>query len=107
MSGAPGVIRTPDLLVHSQRTFANRLLTFWFLHGRSNSFPVPERPDFAQRRSPLMQAVEVLHRFSGRLNLVRSWIEETHVMHNVSIQKAIELPPRLKSAVDHLRQRRG
>jgi len=29
-------------------------------------------------------------------------MEETHVMHNISIQKASELPPRLKSAVEQL-----
>jgi hypothetical protein len=62
---------------------------------------VSERQGFAQGRSPQLQAVEVLRR-SGRLTCVRSWIEETHVKHNVSIQKASELPLRLKSAVEQL-----
>ncbi len=55
-------------------------------------------------------------RIEGRHNCTQSWSQaviwdarlakitdgETHAMHNVSIQKASELPPRLKSAVEEL-----
>jgi hypothetical protein len=40
--------------------------------------------------------------FFGAAHLVRSWIEKLIAMHNVSIQKASELPPRLKAAVEQL-----
>jgi hypothetical protein len=50
LDGAPGVIRTPDLLVRSQTLYPTELRAQF---GRNDSSTVPNRAAFAQPRHPI------------------------------------------------------